>query len=279
MTSRQIGAFAMRMRTLTLIGLLALVAAVVNAHDLFIKLDSYFVNPNTRVRVPMLNGTFLVSENAITPDRMLDLSVVSEGKRRRLETTLWTVAGDTTWLSIQTGPAGTYVVGVSTKPRELALSAADFNEYLEHDGIPDVLEERRRSGELGRDVVERYHKHVKAVFQVGERRSDDFTRILGYPAEIVPLDNPYSLGPTKTLRVRCLVDGRAVANQLLISGGESSTGLIGERSTRTDVDGVASFRLDRPGKWYVKFVHMAPSADHGIDYESKWATLTFEVRS
>lgn len=268
----------MRVKTLMSIGLLTLVTAVVSAHDLFIKLDSYFLDPNTRVRIPLLNGTFLLSENSITPDRVLDLSVVSGGSRTPLATTPWTAVGDTTWLSLQTGASGTYVVGVSTKPRELALSAVDFNEYLEHDGIPDVLEERRKRGELAKDVVERYHKHVKAVFQVGERRTDDFAGTLGYPAEIVPLDNPYNLGSTKTVRVRCLVDGRAVANQLLIAGAESSTGLIDERSTRTDVNGVASFRIDQPGKWYVKFIHMARSAEHGIDYESKWATLTFEVR-
>jgi hypothetical protein len=268
----------MRVRTLLLIGLLTVMAAALNAHDLFIKLNSYFVEPNARVRIPVLNGTFSLSENAIAPDRVLDLSLVSGGSRKRLATTLWTAAGDTTWLTLQTGASGSYVVGVSTRHRELSLSAVDFNEYLEHDGIPDVLEARRRSGELARDVVERYHKHVKAVFQVGENRSDDFTAILGYPAEIVPLDNPYSLGPRGTLRVRCLVDGKPVARQFVIAGGESSAGVIRERSARTGADGVAGFELDGPGKWYVKFIHMVRSSEGGIDYESKWATLTFEVR-
>ena len=78
------------------------------------------------------------------------------------------------------------MTGVSVKPRELELKAADFNAYLEEDGIPDVLEARRRNNELGKPARERYSKHVKAVFQVGDARTDVFGAVLGYPAEIVP---------------------------------------------------------------------------------------------
>ena len=108
-----------------------------------------------------------------------------------MENKAWVPHGDSTLLTIETGAAGTYVVGASIRHSEIDLQAADFNEYLEHDGIPDVLEARHRDNELGKDVRERYSKHVKAVFQVGDARTDDFSAILGYPAEIVPLNNPY----------------------------------------------------------------------------------------
>lgn len=265
-------------RTIAFACLLAVLATALFAHDLFLKLDSYFVGSNARVRIAVLNGTFGASENAIAADRVLDLSVVSAGRHQRLSTTQWSASGDTTFLTFQTGEPGTYVVGVSTRPRELALSAQNFNEYLAHDGIPDVLEARRRSGELARDVVERYHKHVKAVFQVGERRTGDFEVSLGYPAEIVPLENPYDLRVGGALRVRCLVGGKPVANQLVITGGEGMEGPIEERQFRTDADGVVNFPLDRSGKWYVKFIHMVPVAEASVHYESKWATLTFEIR-
>ena len=42
-----------------------------------------------------------------------------------------------------------HVVGASVLPRVLALSAEAFNEYLRSDGIPDVLDARHRSAELG----------------------------------------------------------------------------------------------------------------------------------
>jgi hypothetical protein len=73
---------------------------------------------------------------------------------------------------MRTGTPGTYVIGASLAPREISLPAEDFNSYLEHDGIPDILEARTRRGELTRPAHERYQKHVKAVIQVGATRVD-----------------------------------------------------------------------------------------------------------
>jgi len=264
-------------RTVLITGLLLVVASMALAHDLFLKLDTYFLGAHARVRIPVLNGTFAKSENFVTTDRIADITLVSPAGRTRLSpASAWSRGPDSTsLLSIALGAAGTYVAGASTRPRELALTAEQFNAYLEEDGIPDVLEARRQRNELGKGARERYSKHVKAVFQVGEARSGGFSVVLGYPAEIVPLENPYTLGPGASLRVRCLVDGRAVANQTVLWGG---SGASAERSTRTDAQGVAQVTLDAAGKWYVKFVRMVRATEPGIDYESKWATLTFEVR-
>jgi hypothetical protein len=253
----------------------------VNAHDLFVKLESYFLTPHTSVTVPILNGSFVQSENAIMRDRVIDISLVSAAGRTRIDTTAWagdTTYADTTYLEIETGDPGTYVVGASTKPRDLGMAGADFNEYLEHDGIPDVLEARRQSGELDKDVWERYAKHVKAVLQVGDVRDDAYSVRLGYPAEVVPLVNPYSLNAGDEYSFICLVDGEPVANQLVILGGEQGGSLVDEVRKRTDDNGKITFVIDSAGKWYIEFISMAPSGEVDIDYESKWATLAFEVR-
>ena len=48
-------------------------------------------------------------------------------------------------------------------------------------------------------------------------------------------------------------------------------------TARTDAQGRARLRLDRPGVWLVKAVHMIPApAGAGADWESFWASLTFE---
>ena len=52
-----------------------------------------------------------------------------------------------------------------------------------------------------------------------------------------------------------------------------------ERQARTDDAGEVRFAIDRPGRWYVKFIHMVAMGEESeFDYESKWATLTFEAR-
>ncbi len=268
----------MKSRLLLAFILLGGTASLLLAHDLFLKLDSYFLRPNTDVQIPVLNGTFNSSEADVAPDRIVDISLVTPAGHTRRDIDSWSTRNDTSFLAFETGAAGTYVVGVSTRTQDFALDAESFNDYLEHDGIPDVLEARARDGELDRDVVERYAKHVKAVFQVGAARTEDYATPLGYPAEIVPLVNPYELHAGAELQVRCLVDGQPVANQLVIAGGEGADGMIAERTTRTDPEGIARFVLDVPGKWYIKFINMTPSQEEGIDYESKWATLTFAIR-
>ena len=66
--------------------------------------------------------------------------------------------------------------------------------------------------------------HLKTVFQKGAPRTEAFATVLGYPAEVVPLANPYALGIGDTLLVRCLADGRPVVGAPVFAGGTRPSG-------------------------------------------------------
>ena len=271
-------------RRRSILGALALTvvtAGALWAHDLFLRLGNYFVQPNSDVRIHVLNGTFSKSEGAVARNRVRSLDLGTPSEAIKLDTTAWTPRGDTTTFAIRTREPGTYVAGASVLPRSIALTAEQFNTYLESDGLPDVLAQRRRDRALDRAAKEMYQKHVKAIFQVGATRSTGFDRAFGYPAELIPLENPYSLRAGSTLRVRALVDGQPVTNQFVQFGGRTVTGgRITQRAVRTDAEGVARIALRAPGTWYVKFIYMTPApAGDTVDYHSKWATLSFAVRS
>lgn len=254
-------------------------AGLALAHDMFVKPTRFFAPENAEVRVRVLNGTFTLSENSIARNRLADASVLTPRGRVQLDTAEWTVRGDTSTFHIHTRAAGTYVIGVSTRPNEIDLSADDFNLYLEADGIPDALEDRRRTGELGRPVRERYHKHVKAFIQVGNTRTDLYATPMGYPAELIPVENPYSVNAGASLRVRTLVDGRPAANQFVLYGGTTESGTSFEqKSVRSNAEGIATIPLPSAGIWYVKFINMSRIASGPVHYESKWASMTFQVR-
>lgn len=120
---------------------------------------------------------------------------------------------------------------------------------------------------------------MKALLQVGVTRSSSYGTVLGYAAELVPLNNPYALRQGNALRVRALVAGQPKADQLLFFGGRKADGTtVRERSVRTDHAGAASVRLPSSGQWYIKFIHMVKVERDTVDYESKWATLTFGTR-
>jgi hypothetical protein len=256
--------------------------AALATNDLFLKPDSFFAAPGTTLTVWVLNGTFAKSENGIARNRVQDISLVGPEGLTHPDTSEWDDYSDTTTsvLQVRVGASGTYLLGASVRPRDLTVEAKDFDAYLATNSIRDVLATRRKNKEFHAPVRERYSKHVKTLVQVGDRRTDAYDTFFDYPAELIPLDNPYQLRPGRTLRVRAVVDGTPVRNQLVIAGGETPSGTpIAQRFMRTDKAGIARVWLSSRGAWYVRFIHMErATADTTIDYESRWATLTFGVR-
>ena len=51
------------------LALVAVTATVLQGHDLFLKLATYYVPPEAALRVAVLNGSFTSSVAAVTPDR------------------------------------------------------------------------------------------------------------------------------------------------------------------------------------------------------------------
>ena len=80
-----------------------------------------------------------------------------------------------------------------------------------------------------------------------------------------------------------LADGEPAGDQLVYASyagfhSHDETGTHREAAAlRTDAKGVARVEITRPGRWYLRLIRMLPSDDEGVDYESNWATLTFEV--
>lgn len=269
-------------RPLFVAGLILVGAGSLAAHDLFLKPDKFFLSPGAVIPVRAINGTFTTSEGSVTSDRIRHSAIIGGGSSASLVPTDWDTTNKMSTWTVRTGSAGTYMVAASLLPRTIKLTGAEFNEYLESDGLPDVLAARRKSGELGKGAHERYSKHVKTLLQVGNVRTPRVDTILGYPAELVALDNPYRLRVGSAIRVKALADGVPVANQYLLYGGRTASGgRINAKGIRTDAEGIARIRLTRAGTWYVKFINMKKidaAAGDSVDYESRWASLTFAMR-
>ena len=272
------------MKRLPIAFLLAWIASGAWAHDMFLVLSEHNLAPNSPASVSLYNGTFDKSENAIARDRMLDVSVVDGAAEvSHPATSQWRDEGNVAILDIETGEPGTYVVGVSTAANMIELTAEEFEDYLRHDGVLDVLEAREGEGDLTEPVRERYSKHVKTILQVGNDVTESFSFELGYPIEIVPLANPASLAVGDALECLVLANGEPVADQLVYAShegfhGHGEDGAHREAiNSRTDENGRVKLDLSQAGRWYVRLIRMLPVDEEGADYESNWATLTFEI--
>ena len=282
-------------------------AVVLCSHDLYLKMETYFLEPGQSATLSLYNGTFEKSENLITRDRILDASVVHRGERAVIAPGRWEDLDSTiTRLPFRTGEPGTYVVGVSTGARDITLAAEKFNDYLAHDGVKDMLDRRTQRGGLDQDAVERYEKHVKAIYQVGDARTDDWQTVLGYPIEFVPQANPYERHTGEELPVRLLLDGKPLAGQLVYAdylpaahthdhtlpthghgdGAHAHTTddhqhahtHTGGQQLRTDEAGLVTVVLPEDGNYYLRTIHMIETPEEeALTHRSKWATLTFGV--
>ncbi|MCF6360975.1 MAG: DUF4198 domain-containing protein [Cyclobacteriaceae bacterium] len=258
---------------------------VLSAHNLFIKLDTFYLKPNTETLIYLYNGTFGESEATLARNRMTDVSLINPGEEIvHPDSSLWFEENNQTVLRIATGKAGTGVLGVSTTTRVGEFTPESFISNMKHEGLLEVLEEREKSGEDANPVRKKYSKHVKAIFQVGDKLSEEYKTVLGYPIEFVPMSNPYALSIGDELAMKLLINGKPIAGEMIYASyndefGHASDGsAIDVYQTKTDKNGIVKIIMSEAGHWYFRTVNLVKSTEPDADYVSISASLTFEVK-
>ena len=251
------------------------------SHELFLKSDTYFLNEDSPSELYLFNGTFDESENVITRDRIINPQIIGPDYFFEPTADDFYDKGKATYLKFRTGSTGTYVAGISTKPRAIKLSGKDFLNYLEHEGLTEIISARKNKGINTNSANEKYSKHVKAILQVDKNLTDHYSTELNYPIEFIPLKNPYQLSIGDEMSFRLLYLGKPLGNQTVhVSSRKNINVKDGhETSLRTDNKGEVSFTISNEGYWYIATIHMFESEEEHFDYESNWATLTFEVKA
>lgn len=256
--------------------------SVLTAHDFWLVPELFRVPEGWTVHVAGQTGMeFPQSDAAVAPARVATAELVSADERVGIDRAAR--SGSSLMMEARPPSDGGWWVAVALHPREITLSAEQFDRYLLHDGIWDVLERRRRESGAGpaagaRDSVrESYTKYAKALLQVGEGGPSVHGEAVGHPVEIVLLDDPFRSGPGEELRARVLWRGQPLAGQVVFAGREGA-GSGPTSHAVTDDEGIARFHLFVPGRWYLKTIRMERAAEgSGLDYRSWWATTTFRV--
>jgi len=275
------------MKQKILLSLVALTSLLVlSAHDLFIKIDSFFLKPNSETLIYVYNGTFGKSEAILARDRMVDVSLINPGEEIvHPDSSLWFEENNQTMLKIKTRKEGTGVLGVSTSTRVGNFTPESFISNMKHEGLLNVLEERKNTGEDVNPVRKKYSKHVKAIFQVGDELSEEYKTILGYAIEFVPMTNPYSLTLGDELAMKLLIDGQPVAEEMVYASYNDTFGHANDGSAldayqmKTDENGMIRVKITDVGHWYFRTVNLKKSTESDADYISISASLTFEVKA
>ena len=262
------------------LALFTIMVVLFSSHELFLKTDAYFLKEYMTSELYLFNGTFDGSENAITTDRIIGARIIGPEYEFLPGPKDYYDKDKATFLKFTTGNEGTYVAGISTLPRSIELSAIDFREYLDHEGLEKTIDERIKKGINEKPAKEKYSKHVKSLLQVSEETTEDYNRVFGYPIEFVPLVNPYELKVGQKIRFKLLLHGEPIENQVVhySSRNDGVDPFVKEKTTRTNAVGELEFEITETGDWYVASIYMVESNEKDYDYESNWATLSFGVK-
>jgi hypothetical protein len=161
---------------------------------------------------------------------------------------------------------GGAVIGYRSKPSSVSLPPEKFEQYLRDEGLERVIAERAKRGESKQPSREIYSRCAKAL--VGDRVP--FERPLGFRYEITPV----SLTPSQ-LVLRVEYESHPLAGAQVVAMHRDDPSL--RLRARTDAHGRVTFQLPKRGVWLVKSVQIIDApANSGAEWESLWASLTFE---
>jgi len=198
--------------------------------------------------------------------------VVDAGGRRQV---VGREGADPAGLLRVTAP-GLMIIGYHSHPSPVTLPAEKFTSYLKQEGLDSIVAARVRAGTSAREGREIFSRSAKSLVRSGTLAAGSGDRTLGFPIELVAERNPYELRQGSALPVRLTFRGTPLAEALVVAYNQRTP--YHKLSVRSDRDGRAVFTLDEPGVWLVKAVHMVPApAGSDADWESFWASLTFEI--
>ena len=268
------------MKQTTILILLCLLAFEALAHDCFLISKPFRVKPGEQAKIAVhVDDYFPGKSVAWNPDRVQRLEHWYSGSKSVLLPRPF--VQDSSGILIEMKEPGTHLVAVDWSARFIEIEPKKFAQYLKSEGLDHVLKLRAERNEQGKPGRERYSRYLKTLVAAGKGEEESVKSIVGQSMELVPLDNPYLKKRGESVRFRLLFRGEPLEDALVSAtyAGATKKADTYAQSARTDRNGIVTFRLTNTGAWLVRTVHMLPTTGlREADWESWWASVTFDVR-
>ena len=188
--------------------------------------------------------------------------------------------GDSLQLPLQ--EEGTHMLIFNSTQSFINLEAGKFNDYLQEDGLNQVLVYRKKNHEDQLDGKEYYQRSVKTIFQVGSKVTDACNNPTNLPLDIIPAENPYSIPVfsskqgNSSVKFRVLFNGEPLNNVLVKIWYQTKQKQVKMDTLRTNKKGWVTAQR-HPGPYMVSCVHMERNTtDTVANWHSYWGSLSFE---
>lgn len=248
-----------------------LLPAIAAAHDFWIEPQVFHPAVGANVPLRLLIGQQFKGEPALyIPEQFERYLYINTTGEHKVEGTY----GDDPAGSVPISEPGLYLVGYFSKKFDVTFDSIDeFEKYLNMEGLERNLEIAKKRWSLRHGVVEIYSRCAKSLIQSGNH-GGKFDKVLGFPLELIPENDPYAGGAK--LNVRLVYRDKPLEGALVVAFNKNNP--TERQRARTDKDGRAAFDIAKPGVWLVTSVHQIPTSFFSrADWESFWASLTFEV--
>jgi uncharacterized GH25 family protein len=160
---------------------------------------------------------------------------------------------------------------------KITLTNEEFIDYLKVDNIENITINTKDKQEQ----TERYTRYLKTLIQSDKIPNDEiFNTVVGQNFEIILLQNPYTLDEGDWISAKVLFMGKPLKNKVITARNRTGNKSSIHQYSRTDNNGICSFKLERKGDWFIHATHMIPCPNKNeADWESFWTTFSFGFKS
>jgi uncharacterized GH25 family protein len=115
------------------------------------------------------------------------------------------------------------------------------------------------------------------LIQVGDKKDDTYKKVAGFPIEIIPEKNPYTLKIGDVIRFKILFQGKPAEFGTKVKVWNRYDNRTTVQNIYTEKDGTMETRLSGKGPWMVSVVKMIPSKQADANWQSFWGSLVFGI--
>jgi len=242
-------------------------------HDFWLEAKPFYSKLGQSVDIAIYVGEDMFGESLpYIPERYSDFSYTSGNGRKKVSGELGRYPAG----FIKPQQPGFYSVGYRSKENMVTLSGEKFTNYLKAEGLDKIIAYRKQHQESDKSAKEIYSRCVKTIIQIGNDPQIDYSRqLFNYTFELTAIDNPYQKKIGESLTVKATYQEKPLANTLISAFTKEVP--WEKQQVRSDNNGFATITLNRTGHWLIKSVEMIPSKRKGVNWESFWASLTFQI--
>ena len=256
--------------------MLSAISMLVTAHEFWLEPDRFYFTAAESVRLNVRVGENFIGESWKT---ITDRVVRMEHHTGKLIKDLKPVLKENTTdpIQVQLAAEGTHLVVMETSTALNEMDGTKFTEYLEEDGLDDILYQRKKTQISGDSASELYSRHAKLILQSGSKTDDSFKKLCNLPIEIIPDKNPALLRKGNNIAFKILFEGKP-----LFAAKVKVWNRYNHRTSVQNIfsqqNGMIETHVSNPGTWMVSVVKMVPSKNPKAQYRSYWGTLVFGIR-